>query len=303
MPDGSGFAGAGAPAETGGQGALSGLTITPGGGSAGQMGGSSGSPALLLSDVGTKRSFVSVQRASYNFALPKTQYGLRIVADAINNTSNASGTYRQSSLFGSGGGFVGADLRNGHSLDVSYKLGVYNLYAQFGYCPSGNYTRNVVMGPMIGVSNYSDSFEVTDNTVSWLSSDGKHSTNMITFGGWGELDASGLFGAVSGKNIGKGSKLYLAAMGGIGKEWQSFNWEALLTFWSSSKGSLFSSSKYGKYIPALSTQIGYVGYYLKQNSQDETSSRFLVTGALPNALNENAKVDFGIYVVRVSGSF
>ncbi len=304
MPSGDAgaFSGAqGAPgAAEGGQGALSGLSITPGGGSAGDLGGSGASPTLLLTDVGTKRTFASVQRAAYGIAIPRANSGVKFVGDWINISNTASGTYNQST--GSNGRLIGADLRNGHSLDVDFKLNLYSVNAQLGYTPMGGYARGLTIGPMVGVQMYSDTVDVTDNTVGALSSNGSTSATLFTLGAWGEMDVSRVFGFTGGK-FGKGSKLYLSAAGGKGKDWQSFNWEAMWTFWSAAKGSVWTSSKYGKYVPALSTQIGYVAYYFDQSRKDDTSSRFLATGALPNALDENAKVNFGTYVVRVSGSF
>ncbi len=307
--DSSALSGAqGAPGgDAGGQGAASGLTVAPGGGMGSSGGSGSGSPALLMSSVGNKSNWAWVNRATYT--LPNANVKVRIFADAVNNTSKASGPYHQASSggtaygSGSGNGFTGADRRNGHDLDVSMKVGLYNLYAQFGYTPTGVYSKNISMGPMIGIQRYSDTHDVTDNTNSSLSSSGSHTANFGTLGAWGELDVSSLFGRANVGGKLKGSKLYLAAMGGKGKDWQSFNWEALLTILSVNKGTLFSSSRYGQYMPAIKTEIGYVAYYFNQSRKDHTSSTFLVPGALPNALDENTKVNFGCYVVRVSGTF
>jgi len=256
-----------------------------------------------MSSLGAKTSWAWVNRAAY--ALPVGPVKVRIYADAVNNTSTASGTYHQDS--GAHPGIIGADRRNGHNLDVTMTVGLYNLNAQLGYCPTGTYTKNISIGPMIGVQRYADSFDVTDNTVSALSHTGTHSATLFTLGAWSELDVSGLFGGLTGRGGGgtfKGSKLYLSALGGKGKDWQSFNWEAMLTIWSAAKGSFFSSSRYGKYVPALSTQIGYIGYYFNQSRKDETSSLYLVSPTVPlNALDENDKVNFGSYVFRVSGTF
>ncbi|MEW6350559.1 MAG: hypothetical protein AB1646_15960 [Thermodesulfobacteriota bacterium] len=301
MPGAGGaYPGAAPGGEAAAQGAISGLTVTPGGGLGGSSGSGSGSPALLVSSIGTKTSFVSVQRAAYTF--PSDKFKVRIFGDAVNNSITASGRYNEAS----GNQIIGADRRNGHELDVTMTVGLYNLNAQLGYVPTGRYTKNIAMGPMIGVQKYVDKFEVTDNTTTALSSDGTHSATLFTLGAWGEVDISGLFGGLTGGAAGgkfQGSKLYLSAMGGLGKDWTSFNWEALVTVWSAAKGSYFSNSRYGKYIPALSTQVGYIGYYFTQSRQDETSSTFLVPGALSTALDENVKVDFGSFVVRVSGTF
>lgn len=331
--DGAGRAGAGTgpggmagmpsgdPGGQGGAGQQSGLTVTPGGGYGSAGGSGAGSPALLISKLGAKSQFISVQRASYYIPMPRMQSGIRIVGDAVNNFFTANGRYGTSST-----PITYADARIGHTLDVKNTAGLYNLTAQVDYAPISA-SKNIKVGPSVGIQMYSDRFQVTDNTVSSLSSSRSHSATFITLGGWLEFGLPDMLGAAGMARASSAAaasplqpKLYLAANGGMAKNWNSFNWEAMLSVFSVQRGSLWGSSRYGRYIPTLRTDIGYIAYYVKQSHQDTTSARYLnaealVTGfGIPgygtpgygiqsNPLRENVDASFGAFVVRGNLAF
>jgi len=289
----------GMPAGTsGGDGAAQagGLTITPGGGYGSPGGSGSGSPTLLLSELGVKNQLMSVQRVSYFIPMPKMNSGFRIVGDAVNNWMSASGFYGMAA--------TGVDPRLGHNLDVTYNAGLYNLQAQVDYSPiSGAKTFKV--GPTIGLQWYSDSFEVSDITAAALSSSATHTASFVTFGGWGEIglpDVIGLAGSRArsfGDAMPVQPRVYLSALWGVGKDWSSFNWEAMLSLFTINKKASWSGSRYGKYMPVLRADIGYAAYYFTQARQDTG----YLNGVTYPTLNENIRTDFGVWVLRGNLTF
>jgi len=306
-PAGMGPGGAqmGAPAATSGAQTAAqdgGLTISPGGGYGSPGGGGSGSPTLLLSELGVKNQFISVQRASYVFPIPKMQSGIRIMGDAVNNNMTVSGRYGQAG--------TGADLRLGDNLDVAYNAGLYNLQVQLDYSPIAA-AKTLKVGPSVGFQYYADTFEVTDLTNPALSSSATHNAQFFTIGAWGELglpDMLRLAGARA-QRIGEASplqpRLYLAAVAGFGKDWTSFNWEAMLSVFTVNKNTVWTGSRFGKYLPMLRTDIGYIAYYFTQAHQDQTSLSYVnpIVTLDPAALQENVKTDFGAWVVRANLAF
>ena len=119
-------------------------------------------------------------------------------------------------------------MRLGHQLDVKWVTGVYSVQAQLDYRPITG-MKGLRAGPSLGWQMYSDYFQVTDNTNSTLSSDASHSANFITLGGWAELGLPSVMGSGRSGASSFLPTIYLAAAGGVSKNWNCFNWEANLS--------------------------------------------------------------------------
>ncbi len=303
----------GAPAgDAGGQGAGApgGLTATPGGGYGGAGGSGAGSPGLVLSAIrGTKYDVTNVQRASYYIPFCQMNSGLRIVGDWYSKNYSESGVY-------GGAQADPRDARYGNNLSVDWNVSLYSLAAQLDYRPL-SCAKSLKIGPAIGVQKYVSSFKVTDNTNSALSdANAMRSTPTFgTLGAWIELGLPGMLSAVAGgSSCGSScdaacpvmSRIYASATGGFAKNWISFNYEVLLSLFNVKKGAVWSDSKYGKYIPCLSTDIGYMATYLTESHHDYTSTHYLSSVGAPlnyRSLTENSKVNFGTYILRVNLAF
>ena len=303
----------GAPAgATGSQGAGaqgSGLTATPGGGYGGAGGSGAGSPGLVLSAIrGSKYDITNAQRASYYIPFCQMNSGLRIVGDWYSKKFSESGRY-------AGPQADTRDFRYGDNLNVDWTAALWSLQAQIDYQPL-SCAKSLKVGPSIGVQKYVSNFKVTDNTNPALSDvNARKSTPTFgTVGAWIELGLPGVLSAVAGgSSCGSScdeacppmSRLYLSATGGFAKDWTSWSYEALLSLFTVKKGSMWSDSKYGKYLPTLRTDIGYMATYLTESHHDFTSTEYLspaavALGANYRTLNENSKVNFGTYILRAN---